>query len=56
MKNQDLKKLSAEFADFLAESATPEDISNEVKAFWAAKFGVNNTERESELLSYYMNN
>jgi hypothetical protein len=56
MNSKTLKKLSAEFAEFLYESATPEDIECEVSAFWFAKFGVNNSEREAELLSYYMNN
>jgi hypothetical protein len=56
MKTLNLKKLSAEFSDFLADSATPEDIEGEVSAFWFAKFGVNNKEREAELLSYYINN
>jgi len=55
MKTQLLKKLSDEFSDFLSESATPENTEEEVRSFWFAKYGVNNSNKETELLNYYMN-
>lgn len=56
MKTQLLKKLSAEFSDFLAYSATPENTEEEVQSFWSARYGVNNSNKEAELLNYYLNN
>ena len=52
MKKTELKKLSKEFAEFLATSGRT-DIESVMSEFWAAKFGVNNRESESELLVFW---
>ena len=52
MKTKELKKLSSEFSEFLSESGST-NIEGVMSEFWSAKFGVNNKEREAELLEYW---
>jgi hypothetical protein len=52
MKTKELKKLSNEFSEFLSESGST-NIEGVMSDFWFAKFGVNNKEREAELLEYW---
>lgn len=54
MKKAQLKKLSLEFADFLA--ADVELIDSKIKEFYFSKYGCNNSTREEEILNYYLNN
>ena len=54
MKKLELKKLGNEFSEFLAKSGRTK-IESVLKEFWFAKYGVNNEEREEELLNYWEN-
>jgi len=54
METTELKKLSSEFSEFLSESGNT-DIESVMSEFWSAKFGVNNEQRELELLEYWRN-
>ena len=56
MKTKELKKLSSEFSEFLAESSGNTNIECVISEFWSAKFGVTNKEREEELLQYWKEN
>ena len=52
MKTKELKKLSKEFSEFLAESGST-DIESVMGEFWCAMFGVINYERQDELLQFW---
>lgn len=56
MKTIELKKLSKEFSEFVADANEAKDIESLMREFWNAKFGCNNSEREAELLVYWKNN
>lgn len=55
MKKSELKKLANEFSEFLSETGNT-NAESVMREFWTAKFGVNNEERESELLEYWTKN
>ena len=54
MKTKELKKLAAQFTEFI--DVNFENIEGKMSEFWFAKFGVNNKEREIELLEYWKAN
>ena len=54
MKNSELKKLAAQFSDFLGTDV--ENIEGKMKEFYFATFNCNNEEREAELLNYWQEN
>lgn len=56
MKKSELKKLSKEFSEFVADANEAKDIESLMSEFWSAKFGCNNSEREADLLEYWKNN
>ena len=51
MKTKELKKLEVEFCDFIVDS-TLEEAEDQISEFWFAKFGCNNTTRETELFNF----
>jgi len=53
MKTSELKKLAAQFSDFIDSDV--ENIETKMREFWFTTFGYNNTKRESELLEYWKN-
>jgi len=54
MENSELKKLAAQFSDFLGTDI--ENIESKMSEFWFATFSCNNAEREAELLIYWKEN
>lgn len=57
MKTKELKKLAAQFTEFIEFiDVNFENIEGKMSEFWFAKFGVNNKEREIELLEYWKAN
>lgn len=54
MKKSTLKNLALEFSNFLGEDCT--NLESRIREFYFSKYGCNNSERENELLDYYLNN
>ena len=47
--------MAEQFTEFLSETGST-DIKGVMSEFWFAKFGVNNKEKEAELLEYWKAN
>lgn len=54
MKKSELKKIAKSFTNYVIENE--ESPAQAIRSFWAATFGCNNSDRESEVLEYWRNN
>lgn len=53
MKNSELKKLAAQFSEFVGTDF--DNIESKMSEFWFTTFSCNNAEREAELLLFWSN-